>query len=125
MTSDLSTKSGRRGWAERARERLRGDVARQAAPDCPPPEPLARLLVEVEALSASSGLAPRAAGSDDEHIDTPEAAAAFAAGRRLDVVLETRAVATLSAADCPAVMLTREGVGRLIVGRRTTPPKAS
>lgn len=124
MTTDRSGSSSRHRWFDEARRRLTTLTGGTAAaeppvedPDLPQPEPLARLLVDIAALWAAARSEPHVAGRPEERIDSPEALAAFADGHDIDVQFENRAVASLRAADLPAVMLTREGAGRMLVGR--------
>jgi ATP-binding cassette subfamily C protein LapB len=56
--------------------------------------------------------------STAQQIDSPEALISFAAANDIDVVFENRQIASLSAEDLPAVMLTNDGMGRMLVGRR-------
>ena len=84
----------------------------------PRPEHLARLLSEISAIwrEHRGDLTQRA--STAQQIDSPEALVSFAAANDIDVVFENRQVASLSAEDLPAVMLTNDGMGRMLVGRR-------
>lgn len=124
MTSDRSGQSSRHRWFDEARRRLTTLTGAAPAaepipedPDLPRPEPLARLLVDIAALWAAARSEPHVGGRPDERIESPEALAAFADGHDIDVQFENRTVASLTVADLPAVMLTREGVGRMLVGR--------
>jgi ATP-binding cassette subfamily C protein LapB len=84
----------------------------------PRPDLLARLLTEIASVwrRQRGELAHRAAAVQD--IDSPEALVSFAAINDIDVVFENRLVASLSTEELPAVMLTHDGMGRMLVARR-------
>jgi ATP-binding cassette, subfamily C, bacterial LapB len=84
----------------------------------PRPDLLARLLTEIASVwrQQRGELTHRAAAVQD--IDSPEALVSFAAINDIDVVFENRLVASLSTEDLPAVMLTHDGMGRMLVARR-------
>jgi ATP-binding cassette, subfamily C, bacterial LapB len=100
------------GLAE-ARDPNRLDVSH-----LPRPEHLARLLAEISSIwrEHRGDLTQRAIGV--QQIDSPEALVSFAAANDIDVVFENRQVASLSTEDLPAVMLTNDGMGRMLVARR-------
>jgi ATP-binding cassette subfamily C protein LapB len=100
------------GLAE-ARDPNRLDVSQ-----LPRPEHLARLLSEVSSIwrEHRGELTQRSPGV--QQIDSPEALVSFAAANDIDVVFENRQVASLSTEDLPAVMLTNDGMGRMLVARR-------
>jgi ATP-binding cassette subfamily C protein LapB len=92
-------------------ERL--DVSRLPRPDL-----LARLLTEISSVwRHQRGELPGGSVSL-EQIDSPEALVSFAASNEVDVTFENRSVGSLSNEDLPAVMLTNDGAGRMLVGRR-------
>jgi len=100
------------GVAER-RDPERLDVSR-----LPPPDHLARLLTEIASVwSRQRGEPVRPGAVAVQNIDSPETLISFAAINGLDVVFENRLVASLSAEDLPAVMLTNEGMGRMLLAR--------
>jgi ATP-binding cassette subfamily C protein LapB len=84
----------------------------------PRPDLLARLLSEISSVwrQQRGELTHRAAAV--QAIDSPEALVSFAANNDIDVVFENRLVASLSTEDLPAVMLTHDGMGRMLVARR-------
>jgi len=84
----------------------------------PPPDLLARLLNEIASVwrRQRGELTHGSVAVPD--IESPEALVSFAAGNDLDVLFENRLVACLSAEDLPAVMLTNDGRGRMLVARR-------
>jgi ATP-binding cassette subfamily C protein LapB len=84
----------------------------------PRPDMLARLLTEISSVwrQQRGELTHRAA--EVQEIDSPEALVSFAAVNDIDVVFENRLVASLSTEDLPAVMLTNDGMGRMLVARR-------
>ena len=97
----------------------RPDPKRLDVSQLPPPDHLARLLAEIAAIwDRQRGEPARAGASAAEDIDSPETLISFAATNGIDVVFENRLVASLSAEDFPAVMLTNEGMGRMLLGRR-------
>src|ERR1700761_7787673 len=83
----------------------------------PRPDLLARLLGEIASVwrAQHGDLTPRATAN--HHIGSPEALVSFAATNDIDVAFENRSVASLTAEDLPAVMLTHEGMGRMLIGR--------
>ena len=95
-----------------ARDPNRLDVS-----NLPRPDLLARLLSDIASAwrQQRGELTHRAAA--DQEIDSPEALVSFAATNDIDVVFENRLVASLSTEDLPAVMLTNEGMGRMLVAR--------
>src|ERR1700760_3532924 len=84
----------------------------------PRPDLLARLLSEIAAVwrAQHGDLTPRTSGTQD--IGSPEALVSFAATNDIDVAFENRPVASLAAEDLPAVMLTSDGMGRMLIGPR-------
>lgn len=84
----------------------------------PPPDLLARLLVEISAVWRSEHHEPARQAVPVRNIDSPEALVSFAAINDIDIVFENRAVASLAAEDFPAVMLTNDGRGRMLLARR-------
>ena len=84
----------------------------------PKPDLLARLLSEISSVwrAQRKELIDRPVAS--HAIDSPEALVSFATANDIDVVFENRQVASLSPEDFPAVMLTSEGLGRMLVSRR-------
>lgn len=125
MTADRSGSSSRRDWFDTARQRLlafaSGEAGEPPLPrpeDLPEPEPLARLLVDIATIWASDRADVGRSARAEERIESPEALAAFADRHDIDVIFENRTLASLEASDLPAVMLTREGAGRMLVGRR-------
>src|SRR6201996_8031634 len=83
----------------------------------PRPDLLARLLGEIASVwrAQHGDLTPRATAN--HHIGSPEALVSFAATNDIDVAFENRSVASLTAEDLPAVMLTGDGMGRMLIGR--------
>jgi ATP-binding cassette, subfamily C, bacterial LapB len=97
-----------------ARDPERLDVSR-----LPPPDLLARLLTEIAAVwQRQRGEPARAGAAAIQGIDSPETLVSFAATNGIDVVFENRLVASLSGEDLPAVMLTNDGMGRMLLARR-------
>jgi ATP-binding cassette, subfamily C, bacterial LapB len=84
----------------------------------PRPDLLARLLSEISSVwrAQHGDLTHRETAIED--IGSPEALVSFAATNDIDVVFENRPVASLAAEDLPAVMLTSDGMGRMLIGRR-------
>ncbi|MER2605325.1 MAG: ATP-binding cassette domain-containing protein [Siculibacillus sp.] len=111
-----------RPWLRAVRHRVQGTPA-SAAPEpidpasLPPCEPLARLLSDIATVWAAERFAVELGARADELLESPEALSAFAARHDIDIVFENRTVASLAQADLPAVMLTRVGTGRMLVGR--------
>jgi ATP-binding cassette subfamily C protein LapB len=93
------------------------DPNRRDVSNLPRPDLLARLLTDIASAwrQQHGELAHRAAA--DQEIDSPEALVSFAATNDIDVVFENRVVASLSTEDLPAVMLTNDGMGRMLVAR--------
>jgi ATP-binding cassette, subfamily C, bacterial LapB len=83
----------------------------------PRAEPLGRLLAEISSIYREhrGDLSQRAEAVQD--VDSPEALVSLAAANGIDVVFENRSVASLATEDFPAVMLTHDGLGRLLIGR--------
>jgi ATP-binding cassette, subfamily C, bacterial LapB len=101
------------GLAE-ARDPERLDVSQ-----LPPPDLLARLLTEIASVwQRQRGEPARPGTAAIQGIDSPETLVSFAATNGIDVVFENRLVASLSAEDLPAVMLTNDGMGRMLLARR-------
>lgn len=101
------------GLAE-ARDPERLDVSQ-----LPPPDLLARLLTEIASVWQRQRGEPAHPGAVAiQGIDSPETLVSFAATNGIDVVFENRLVASLSAEDLPAVMLTNDGMGRMLLARR-------
>jgi ATP-binding cassette subfamily C protein LapB len=96
----------------------RRDPNRLEVSNLPPPDLLARLLTEISSVwrEQRGELTHRAAAVQE--IDSPEALVSFAAINDIDVVFENREVASLSTEDLPAVMLTNDGMGRILIARR-------
>ena len=84
----------------------------------PRPDMLARLLSEIALVwrTQRGEFAQRTV--DVREIESPEALVSFAAINDIDVVFENRSVASLSTEDLPAVMLTNDGMGRMLLARR-------
>jgi len=101
------------GLAE-ARDPERLDVSH-----LPPPDLLARLLTEIASIwRKQRGEPARPGAAAIADIDSPETLVSFAATNDIDVVFENRLVASLSGEDLPAVMLTSDGRGRMLLARR-------
>ena len=83
----------------------------------PPPETLARLLTEIASVWRLQRGEPsrRIAAAD---IESPEALVSFAALNDIDVVFENRLAGSLNAPDLPAVVLTSDGRGRMLIARQ-------
>src|ERR1700744_5367037 len=95
------------------------DPERLDVSQLPPPDHLARLLTEIALVwSRQRGEAVHTEGAAVQDIDSPETLVSFAATNGLDLVFENRLVGSLSAADLPAVMLTNDGRGRMLLARR-------
>jgi len=94
------------------------DPNRLDVSNLPSPDMLARLLTEISSVwrEQRGELTHRTAAVQE--IDSPEALVSFAAINDIDVVFENRLVASLSTEDLPAVMLTNDGMGRMLVARR-------
>jgi ATP-binding cassette subfamily C protein LapB len=93
--------------------------ARLDVSQLPPPDHLARLLTEIASVwSRQRGEPARTNPVAVHDIDSPETLVSFAATNGLDIVFENRLVASLSAEDLPAVMLTNDGMGRMLLARR-------
>ncbi len=125
MPADRSGPLQSRDWFDAARRRLAAltgtpneSETLPPPPGLPSPEPLARLLVDIARIWAADRAEARVVSGGDEPIDSPEALSAFAERHDMDVVFENRTVASLEPGDLPAVMLTRSGSGRMLVGRR-------
>src|SRR4051812_10284422 len=83
----------------------------------PPPEVLARLLNEIASVwRVQRGEPARKTAAAD--IDSPEALISYAALNDIDVVFENRSASSLTGQDLPAVVLTTDGRGRMLVGRQ-------
>ena len=95
---------------ERDPQRL--DVSR-----LPPPEVLARLLTEIASVWRLQRGEPARRATATE-IDSPEALVSFAAVNDIDVVFENRTANSLNSQDLPAVVLTEDGRGRMLIGRQ-------
>jgi ATP-binding cassette subfamily C protein LapB len=101
------------GLAE-TRDPERLDVSQLPAPDL-----LARLLTEIASVwQRQRGEPARPGTAAIQGIDSPETLVSFAATNGIDVVFENRLVASLTAEDLPAVMLTHDGMGRMLLARR-------
>lgn len=83
----------------------------------PPPEVLARLLTEIASVWRLQRGNPAGQPPATE-IDSPEALVSFAARNDIDVVFENRSAGSLNVQDLPAVMLTEDGRGRMLIGRQ-------
>jgi ATP-binding cassette, subfamily C, bacterial LapB len=98
----------------KARDPQRLDVSQ-----LPPPDLLVRLLTEIASVwKKQRGEPARPASAATQDIDSPEALVSFAAVNDIDVVFENRLVASLAGEDLPAVMLTHDGMGRMLLARR-------
>jgi ATP-binding cassette, subfamily C, bacterial LapB len=96
----------------------KADPARFDVSRLPPPENLARLLDDVSRLWRNQrGEAPRTRATD-QNLDSPEALVSFAAHNDIDIVFENRHVTSLVNEDLPAVMLTDDGRGRMLLSRQ-------
>jgi ATP-binding cassette, subfamily C, bacterial LapB len=84
----------------------------------PRPDLLARLLTEISSVwrQQRGELAHHVTAVQE--LDSPEALVSFAATNDIDVVFENRQVASLMIEDLPAVVLTNDGMGRMLVARR-------
>jgi ATP-binding cassette subfamily C protein LapB len=97
----------------------RRDPERRDESRLPPPDHLARLLTEIASVwNRQRGEPVRPGASAVRDIDSPETLVSFAATNGIDIVFENRLVASLSAEDLPAVMLTNDGMGRMLLARR-------
>ena len=94
------------------RDPQRFDVSR-----LPPPEVLARLLTEIASVWRLQRGEPVRQTAATE-IDSPEALISFAALNDIDVVFENRSANSLNGQDLPAVVLTSDGRGRMLIGRQ-------
>lgn len=93
------------------------DPARLDVSQLPPPDVLARLIADIAAVwrQHKGERAQRPAAAQE--INSPEALVSFAAVNDVDVVFENRSVASLTSDDLPAVMLTRDARGRMLLAR--------
>jgi ATP-binding cassette, subfamily C, bacterial LapB len=95
------------------------DPERLDVSQLPPPDLLARLLTEIASVwQRQRGEPARPGTTAIQGIDSPETLVSFAATNGIDVVFENRLVASLTAQDLPAVMLTHDGMGRMLLARR-------
>lgn len=95
------------------------DPERLDVSQLPPPDLLARLLTEIASVwQRQRGEPARPGTTAIQGIDSPETLVSFAATNGIDVVFENRLVASLTAEDLPAVMLTHDGMGRMLLARR-------
>ena len=95
------------------------DPERLDVSQLPRPDVLARLLTEIASVWRKQRGEPARPGTTAaREIDSPETLVSFAATNGIDVVFENRLVASLSAEDLPAVMLTSDGMGRMLLARR-------
>jgi len=95
------------------------DPERLDVSQLPPPDLLARLLTEIASVwQRQRGEPARPGTAAIQGIDSPETLVSFAATNGIDVVFENRLVASLTAEDLPAVMLTHDGMGRMLLARR-------
>lgn len=95
------------------------DPERLDVSQLPPPDLLARLLTEIASVwQKQRGEPARPGTAAIQGIDSPETLVSFAATNGIDVVFENRLVASLTAEDLPAVMLTHDGMGRMLLARR-------
>jgi ATP-binding cassette, subfamily C, bacterial LapB len=117
--TDISSRFGAAlgGLASLGRRQAR-DPNRLDVSQLPPPDLLARLLTEISSVwRAQRGELIHHAAAIQE-IDSPEALVSFAAVNDIDIVFENRPVASLVNEELPAVMLTHDGMGRMLLGRR-------
>jgi ATP-binding cassette subfamily C protein LapB len=95
------------------------DPERLDVSQLPRPDLLARLLTEIASVwQRQRGEPARPGTAAIQGIDSPETLVSFAATNGIDVVFENRLVASLTAEDLPAVMLTHDGMGRMLLARR-------
>jgi ATP-binding cassette subfamily C protein LapB len=95
------------------------DPERLDVSQLPPPDLLARLLTEIASVwQRQRGEPARPGTTAIQGIDSPETLVSFAATNGIDVVFENRLVASLTTEDLPAVMLTHDGMGRMLLARR-------
>jgi ATP-binding cassette subfamily C protein LapB len=95
------------------------DPERLDVSQLPRPDLLARLLTEIASVwQRQRGEPARPGTAAIQGIDSPETLVSFAATNGIDVVFENRLVASLTAEDLPAVMLTDDGMGRMLLARR-------
>jgi len=94
------------------------DPNRLDVSNLPRPDMLARLLTEISSVWRQQRGELTHCAAEIQEIDSPEALVSFAAVNDIDVVFENRLVASLSTEDLPAVMLTNDGMGRMLVARR-------
>ena len=94
------------------------DPNRLDVSDVPRPDLLARLLSEISSVWRAQRGDPTDRAPAAHDIGSPEALVSFAATNDIDVVFENRPVASLTAGDLPAVMLTNDGMGRMLIARR-------
>jgi ATP-binding cassette, subfamily C, bacterial LapB len=95
------------------------DPQRLDVSQLPRPDLLARLLTEIASVwQRQRGEPARPGTAAIQGIDSPETLVSFAATNGIDVVFENRLVASLTAEDLPAVMLTHDGMGRMLLARR-------
>jgi ATP-binding cassette subfamily C protein LapB len=99
---------------------LRGerDPERLDVSKLPPPDLLARLLVEISSVWRAQHGEPARQSEPVRHIDSPEALVSFAAVNDIEILFENRPIASLVAEDLPAVMLTNDGMGRMLLARQ-------
>jgi ATP-binding cassette, subfamily C, bacterial LapB len=115
--------SGRR-WFDAALGRI-GTIARGlndqksalSSGQAPPAEPLAYLLVEIARQWAGNSLQLERVGCASELFEGAEAVAAFAARLNIDVQTENRFAHQLKSNEFPAIIATKDGLGRLLLAR--------
>ncbi len=89
----------------------------EPAPEIPPPEPPELLLLALARLWHAERGQLHAFESCAQDGYSPEAFAALAAQFDIDAFFENRTTASLCEADLPAMVLTKEGAARLLIGR--------
>jgi ATP-binding cassette, subfamily C, bacterial LapB len=92
------------------------DPARFDVSQLPPPDLLARLIADIASVWWQGKRAARKGNA--QRLDSPEALVSFAADNDVDIVFENRSVSSLTADDMPAVMMTKDARGRMLIARR-------
>jgi ATP-binding cassette, subfamily C, bacterial LapB len=96
----------------------RRDPARLDVKHLPPPDVLARLIADIASVWRGHHRSKDRRDPGAQPVDSPEALVSFAADNDVDVVFENRSIATLGNDDLPAVMMTKDARGRMLVTRR-------